>query len=42
MQKFKHFFTELWLDERGQGIVEYGLAMAFIAAVILGVYSLLG
>ncbi|NLX91398.1 MAG: Flp family type IVb pilin [Firmicutes bacterium] len=42
MQKIKRFFTELWLDERGQGLAEYGLVMAFIAAVILGVYSLLG
>lgn len=42
MQRLKHFFIELWLDERGQGTVEYSFIMAFIAAVILGVYNLLG
>jgi len=42
VQQFKYFFTELWRDDRGQGMVEYGLVMAFIASVILGALSLLG
>jgi len=40
--QFKRFFYELWLDDRGQGMVEYGLVMAFVAAMILGILSLLG
>lgn len=42
MQQVKYFFTELWLDERGQGMVEYGLVMAFIASVVWAAISLLG
>lgn len=40
MRQVKQFFLELWLDSRGQGMIEYGLTMSFIAAVILGILSL--
>ncbi len=42
MLQFKRFLYELWMDDRGQGMVEYGLVMAFVAAIILGALSLLG
>ncbi|HET7560734.1 MAG TPA: Flp family type IVb pilin [Limnochordia bacterium] len=35
-------FSQFWADESGQGMVEYGLILALIAVVVVGVLVTLG
>ncbi|RDV84067.1 Flp family type IVb pilin [Ammonifex thiophilus] len=36
------FWRELWRDEEGQGMAEYGLILALIAIVVIGALTVLG
>jgi len=36
------FLKSFWTDRKGQGMVEYGLIIALIAAVVIGVLVILG
>jgi len=38
----KRMLTQLWKDEEGATAVEYGMIVALIAAVIVGVVTTLG
>ena len=39
---FLDFFNNLWADEGGQGMVEYGLILALIAIVVIAALTLIG
>lgn len=36
------FLSRLWQDESGQGMVEYGLILALVAVVVIGVLTTMG
>ncbi|MFA5515832.1 MAG: Flp family type IVb pilin [Desulfuromonadales bacterium] len=42
MEKMKNKMMQLWKDEEGATMVEYGIMVALIAAVCIGVITTLG
>jgi len=42
MKWFKGFMARLWRDESGQGMVEYGLILALVAVVVIGLLLTMG
>lgn len=38
----KKFMTRLFKEEEGQGLVEYGLILALVAVVVIGVLTTMG
>jgi len=42
MKKLGSFLNGLWHNEQAQGMVEYGLILALIAVVVIGVLTLMG
>lgn len=37
-----NMLKKLWNDEAGQGMVEYGLILALVAVVVIGVLTTMG
>lgn len=34
---FQKFITRIWDDEKGEGLMEYGLIIALIAVLLIGI-----
>jgi len=42
MKWLKGFAKRLWKDDSGQGMVEYGLILALVAVVVIGLLMTMG
>ncbi|HZG58198.1 Flp family type IVb pilin [Paenibacillus sp.] len=42
MKWFRGLMTRLWKDDSGQGMVEYGLILALVAVVVIGLLLTMG